>query len=152
MVFSEVSTLQAGQPYLILPKNLTDPIFKDVTISYNDKNKSETVVHAEGAGINFDMIGKINGAGKTDGLYWVGTNGYFYNDNTDILGLRTYFSITDNAGKPLNIRARVVVSENAATGLDNITNGENTTIKVIENGQLIIIRNGEKFNAQGQKL
>ena len=36
--------------------------------------------------------------------------------------------------------------------LDNITNGENTTIKVIENGQLIIIRNGEKFNAQGVRL
>ena len=45
-----------------------------------------------------------------------------------------------------------VTGENEATGFENITNGENTTIKVIENGQLIIIRNGEKFNAQGQKL
>jgi hypothetical protein len=45
-----------------------------------------------------------------------------------------------------------VEGENEATGFENITNGENTTIKVIENGQLIIIRNGEKFNAQGQKL
>ena len=45
-----------------------------------------------------------------------------------------------------------VTSENTTTGLDNITNGENTTIKVFENGQLIIIRNGEKFNVQGQKL
>ena len=49
-------------------------------------------------------------------------------------------------------RRRVCMGENAATGLDNITNGENITIKVIENGQLIIIRNGEKFNAQGIKL
>ena len=49
-------------------------------------------------------------------------------------------------------RRRVCMGENAATGLDNITNVDNTTIKVIENGQLIIIRNGEKFNAQGQKL
>ena len=47
---------------------------------------------------------------------------------------------------------RVQGGNNTATGLDNITNGENTTIKVIENGQLIIIRGGEKFNAQGQKL
>lgn len=45
-----------------------------------------------------------------------------------------------------------VQGENEATGLDNITNGENTTIKLIENGQLIIIRNGEKFNAQGVRL
>ena len=42
--------------------------------------------------------------------------------------------------------------ENATTGLDNITNGENTVIKTIENGQLIIIRNGEKFNAQGVRF
>ena len=150
MVFSEVSELIAGQPYLILPNNLTNnPIFKNVIISYTGNGEQ---VHASGAGVNFNMQGIINGSGSTNGLYWVGNNGYFYNDNTSILGLRTYFSITDNAGKPLNIRARVVVSENAATGLDNITNGENTTIKVIENGQLIIIRNGEKFNAQGQKL
>jgi hypothetical protein len=45
-----------------------------------------------------------------------------------------------------------VTSENTTTGLDNITNGEDTTIKVIENGQLIIIRNGEKYNAQGVRL
>ena len=49
-------------------------------------------------------------------------------------------------------RRRVCMGENAATGLDNITNGENTTIKVIENGQLIIIRKGEKFNAQGVRF
>ena len=154
MVFSEVSELIAGQPYLILPNNLTNnltnnPIFKNVIISYTGNGEQ---VHASGAGVNFNMQGIINGSGSTNGLYWVGNNGYFYNDNTSILGLRTYFSITDNAGKPLNIRARVVVSENAATGLDNITNGKNTTIKVIENGQLIIIRNGEKFNAQGVRL
>ena len=45
-----------------------------------------------------------------------------------------------------------VEGENEATGFENITNGKNTTLKLIENGQLIIIRNGEKFNAQGQKL
>ena len=45
-----------------------------------------------------------------------------------------------------------VTSENEATGLDNITNGKNTTLKLIENGQLIIIRDGEKFNAQGVRF
>ena len=44
-----------------------------------------------------------------------------------------------------------VTSENEATGLDNIATSENA-VKVINNGQLIIIRGGEKFNAQGQKL
>ena len=41
--------------------------------------------------------------------------------------------------------------ENAETGIDNIIITD-TPVKVIENGQLIIIRGGEKFNVQGQKL
>ena len=44
-----------------------------------------------------------------------------------------------------------VQGENEATGLDNIVTSENA-VKVINNGQLIIIRDGEMYNAQGQKL
>ena len=154
MVFDKVQNLEAGQPYLILPNDLTNPTFEDVTITYTDNGKS---VAASGAGINFEMVGVINGGGQTEvGQYWVGDNGYFYNGDgtgtTAKLGLRVLFNITDNAGTPIKIRARVVLGENAATSLDNITNGENTTIKVIENGQLIIIRDGEKFNAQGVRF
>jgi hypothetical protein len=62
-----------------------------------------------------------------------------------------------NGGAPQQMPGRryigmSVQGENEATGFENITNGENTTIKLIENGQLIIIRNGEKFNAQGVRL
>ena len=153
MVFNEVETIKAGQPYLILPKNLTNPIFENVTIV----NTTGETVTATGAGINFEMVGVINGGGQTElGQYWVGDNGCFYNGDgtqtTDKLGLRVLFNITNTEGQRVNVRARVVVGENTTTGLDNITNGENTTIKVIENGQLVIIRNGEKFNAQGMRL
>jgi hypothetical protein len=146
MVFSEVSELIAGQPYLILPNDLTNPIFENVTISYKGDGEQ---VQVSGAGVTFDMVGVINGSGTTGNQYWIGNQGYFYNDDVAKLGLRTYFNIE---GMPKGMRARVVVNENAATSVDNITNTDNTTIKVIENGQLIIIRNGEKFNAQGQRL
>ena len=153
MVFNEVTELVAGQPYLIEPNDLTNPIFEDVTIV----NTTGDTVTATGAGINFEMVGVINGGGKTElGQYWVGEKGYFYNGDgtqtTDKLGLRVLFNITNTEGQRVNVRARVVLGENAATGLNNITNGENTTIKVIENGQLVIIRNGEKFNAQGMRF
>jgi hypothetical protein len=77
------------------------------------------------------------------------------NDQNTLPAYRAYINKDDvptTEQAKLPGRRRVCMGENAATGLDNITNGENTTIKVIENGQLIIIRNGEKFNAQGQKL
>ena len=45
-----------------------------------------------------------------------------------------------------------VQGENEATGFEKITAPEGQAIKVIENGQLIIIRGGEKFNVQGQRL
>ena len=58
------------------------------------------------------------------------------------------------AQKQIPGRRRVslgAAGENAETGIDNIITTD-TPVKVIENGQLIIIRNGEKFNVQGQKL
>ena len=150
--FTEVTTLTAGQPYLLLPsENLENPVFEGVTIVNTTGDAAPTV---SGEGINIAFTGIINGRGETNGTseYYVGNKGYLYNEPTAKLGLRAFFTITDNNGNPAKVRARVVVGENTATDLDNILNGENTTIKVIENGQLIIIRNGEKFNAQGQKL
>ena len=155
VVFTEVveGTLKAGQPYLVLPsENIEDPIFEGVTIV---NTTGETTEPVSGAGINITFTGIINGSGTTNGSteYYVGAKGWLYNGEVDKLGLRAFFTITDAAGQEVkNIRARVVTREDAATGFENITNGENTTIKLIENGQLIIIRNGEKFNAQGQKL
>ena len=45
-----------------------------------------------------------------------------------------------------------VQGENEATGFENITAPEGKTVKAIVNGQLIIIRDGEMYNAQGVRL
>ena len=111
-------------------------------------------------------------AGKSNGLY-----GTFDNETVVAAG---YYILLNNELRPSNGEAKVnanraylvmsevlggapqqmpgrryigmsVQGENEATGLDNIATSENA-VKVINNGQLIIIRNGEKFNAQGQKL
>lgn len=42
--------------------------------------------------------------------------------------------------------------ENETTGTEDVVAPEGQTLKLIENGQLIIIRNGEKFNAQGVRF
>ena len=152
VVFAPVEILEAGQPYLLLPsKNIENPIFEGVTIV---NTTGETTEPVSGAGIKITLTGIISGGGQTDGSteYYVGDHGYLYNGSTAKLGLRAFFTITDDADQPVKVRARVVVGENTTTGVDNSQLPITNIQKVIENGQLIIIRNGEKFNAQGQKL
>ena len=68
------------------------------------------------------------------------------------MGLRAYFRFSTLTPAQLNnLRARVVFNENTETGVDNLITDEAPT-KMIQNGQLVIIRNGIKYNVQGQKL
>ena len=48
----------------------------------------------------------------------------------------------------VNISGKLPVQQDPGTGVDNIQ-VENTTVKVVEDGQVFIIRNGVKFNANG---
>ena len=147
-----VSTIKAGVPYLVLPnKTVSELLVENVTVV----NTTGSSYEVSGAELKIIFTGIINGVGETTNgttEYYVGNNGWLYNGTVDKLGLRSFFTITDLNGNPTRVRARVVAGENQATGIDNIVAPEGQAIKVIENGQLIIIRGGEKFNIQGQKL
>ena len=148
---TEVEHIEAGKPYLVLPsEDLTNPIFENVTIV---NTTGETIEPASVAGVKVTFTGIINGGGQTDGEteYYVGNNGYLYNKVVDIRGLCGLFTITDEADNPTQIRARVVAGENVETGVEDIITTD-APVKVIENGQLIIIRGGVKYNVQGQRL
>ena len=147
---TSASTIEAGVPYLVLPNTLTNPVFENVTI-VNTEGSNYTVT---GAGVKVTFTGIINGVGEqTNGSteYYIGDNGYLYNGTVDKLGLRAFFTITDEAGNPTKVRARVVAGENVETGIEDIFSTD-APVKVIENGQLIIIRDGVKYNVQGQRL
>ena len=143
---AESSQINAGAPYLIVPSETKDYLLvENVTIVNTPGSSVEKSI----SGLSVAMQGVINGAGNTDGLYWVGNGGYLYNDSASKLGLRAYFNITTPSS--IAPRLRVVAGENVETGIDNIVTTD-TPVKVIENGQLIIIRDGIKYNVQGQKL
>ena len=146
--FREVTTILAGQPYLIEPaSDLEGFTVNNVTIN----NSTPAAVTVSGAGVSVTMQGKYSRDAKTDGsLYWVGNNGYLYNDPVWPTALCAYFTITTPSG--IAPRMRVATKENTTTGLDNITNGENTVIKTIENGQLVITIDGVQYNAQGVRF
>ncbi len=149
----EESELLAGVAYLVLPKaNMSELVVENVTIQ-SDIASGQNITNEE-LNVKIFFEGFYSASGKTNGTtqYYVGNNGYLYNEVVDIRGLCGLFTITDKNGAPLKVRARVVTREEVETGLDNNQLPNTNIQKVLENGQLIIIREGVKYNVQGQKL
>jgi hypothetical protein len=150
------NTIVAGQPYIIVPVKGSEYehiIINGVTVK--NVSAGTNVASGDGYKATLKAVTATDGT-QTNGSteYYVGANdGYLYNAQTNKLGLRAIIELTTTGGQPLpaNVRARVAQSDDTTTGFENITTTDKA-VKVIENGQLIIIRNGEKFNAQGQKL
>lgn len=150
--FSEVTSIQAATPYLIKPSKKVNnvTVVRGVTLTTTAQTVkvSNVTMHALLEQIDYDYT-------TDDVVFFMGGDNYLYYQATDntLFGLRAYFTfdgITTYA-QATNMRARIVLEENETTGLDNLIN-ENAPLKVIENGQLIIIRDGVKYNIQGQKL
>ena len=148
----QVTNLLAGVPYLVEPKENMNELVVEGVIIANDK-PSEDYSWNKGM-VKLSFQGCYSADGKTDGAteYYIGNGGYLYNNVVDKRGLCGFFTITDNDDNPVNIRARVVTREEVETGLDNNQLPNINIQKVLENGQLIIIRDSVKYNVQGQKL
>ncbi|MBE6321236.1 MAG: hypothetical protein E7075_09795 [Bacteroidales bacterium] len=150
--FTTVTRIQASTPYLIMPAQTVGAgtIVRNVTLNTNAQTVkvSNVTMHPLLDKVTYDYT-------TDDVLFFVGSNNYLHyqaNNNT-ILGLRAYFTfdgITTYA-QAAQVRARVVFNENETTGVDNLITTD-APIKVIENGQLIIIRDGIKYNVQGQVI
>ncbi len=138
--------LEAGKPYIF---KATD---SEIKVTYTGEAKAVPEAGANGLTGTFTYIAA---GGLTDNYIiaenkvWVAGSGASLSANRAYIDAK---KVPKTAQAQLPGRRRVQMGENAATGVDNITNTDNTTIKVIENGQLVIIRNGEKFNAQGVRL
>ena len=152
---SECNTIEAGKPYIIVPVKGSEYehiIVSDVTV----KEVAAGTNVVTGAGYKATLKAVTTTGGQTNGSteYYVGANdGYLYNAVVDKLGLRAIIELTTIEGQalPANVRARIAQSDDTTTGFENITTTDKA-VKVIENGQLIIIRDGVKYNAQGIKF
>ena len=151
--FSEVTSIQAATPYLIKPSKKVNnvTVVRGVTLSTTAQTVkvSNVTMHALLEQIDYDYT-------TDDVVFFMGGDNYLYYQATDntLFGLRAYFTfdgITTYA-QATNMRARIVLEENETTGFDQIVAPKGETIKAIVNGQLVIIRGGEMYNVQGQKL
>ena len=89
---------------------------------------------------------------------FVGANNTLYYPSAagSLKGFRAYFRVDGlhdadpemGSGAP----ARFVILPKTPTGVDNAQTDEIRNTKVIENGRVVILRNGVRYNAAGQMM
>ena len=154
LMFAYVNEIEAGVPYIILPKsNGQGIVIENVNISITEKP-----IVVPGQVTMYPVLKTIsyNYSNGDPIKFFLSPDGNLhYNESTNsIKALRAYFTFDNvtSVAAAANVRARIVLNENEATGFDQIVAPEGKTIKAIVNGQLVIIRGGEMYNVQGQKL
>lgn len=144
-------SFHAGWPYIIKPSvAVQNPIFY---------NKKEIENHTYNNTQSFDAADFIGTFYKSEipaginNLYLQNNDLYYSQSNdTPIKGTRAWIHLKP-AGGSAGVRARVVLGGQSATAID-LVNGElvNGTVKTIEDGQLVIIRDGVRYNVMGIRL
>ena len=148
------TTLVAGQPYLIRfpasDPDIVNPVFSGVHISASVGQSSGTGDVRFVGVLRPNMMTADNSAqlmvGGNNELYWA-------DRNAAMRGFRAYFYIqTGNASPPRRgMPARVVERGQTPTAISDATATDNAR-KYIENGTLVIERNGKRYNAQGNMI
>ena len=137
--------LVAGKPYIFYATAT------EITVTYTGDAEEDPVEGANGLTGTFTGIA----AGSLTGNYIIAENKVWVAGASATLPAnRAYIANTVPTTEQPQLpgRRRVCMGENATTGLDQIVAPEGQAVKAIENGQLIIIRDGVKYNVQGQKL
>ena len=152
--FSKATEIEKGVPYLIEPAtNIQGPIdFTNVTIS---------TAEGSSTGSRTDSDIKFNGilapkwleANNKNILFLVSDNKLAWaNANANMNGMRAYFSLPDGAYNKLNTRARIIVSENTTTDIQQTTTTSTNAQKLIRNGMLYILKDGQLYTVFGTKV
>ena len=140
--------LVAGKPY----------IFKatatEITVTYTGEAVSAPV-EEDTKGLTGTFTGIAAGGVLVDNYIIAKNKVWVANANNSLPANRAYInaaSVPTTTQAEIPGRRRVLMGENAATGVDNIVAPEGQAVKAIVNGQLIIIRDGVKYNVQGQVI
>ena len=144
--FDVASDIWKGTPILIKTSStIVNPLFEGVEI------ESATADHTNRGIIDFRGTFVQTEFHNGDAVLLLLANdmlAYPQQDRT-LKGFRAYFAVS--GGAQVIKRARIVTPQNMPTEID-LVGAENQTLKTIENGQLIIFRDGKKYNVMGIRL
>ena len=145
------TTMVAGQPYIIFPgddENVVNPTFEGVTITTTE---AETYQSPEAEVIFTGAFSPVANLKETD--YYLGVNNTIHSTKSGTLkGFRAYFNYFSQAGSDAPKRVRMSINGTETTTAMDEIEVLNPAEKMIENGQVVIIKNGAKYNVFGQQL
>ena len=148
--FSEVNEMQAGVPYLIQPENdITDLLrFSPVQVNTDFNNEGLSVTH-DGITYHGTINPKYLEVNKNY-LFLVANNRLATaSEGGDMLGMRGYFTVYGE----LPAKAVISFREGVTTGTTStVTPTTEGVQKVLQNQQILIIRDGEIYNILGEHI
>lgn len=144
--FNTASDIWNGTPILIkTSSDITNPVFENVTI------ESETADHTNGGFVTFQgtFVQQVFHAGDQVLLLLANNQLAYPQQDRTLKGFRAYFQINGGANSAPIRRANIITPNKVPTEINLVELENNGIIKTIENGQLIIIRDGVRYNAMG---
>ena len=149
LTFQDGDVMQAGVPYLIKPlQDIKDPmLFSSVEMG----NSVEALAVTKGD-ITFQGVMDPTELPNQNMLMLVANNRLATSTGGTMQGNRGYFVIDNPQNMPK--RAEIAIVKGAPSSNENIYTGshETSAYKVLENGTIIIIRDGVKYNLMGARV
>ena len=159
----EKHEIVAGRPYLVkfsAASQLDNLNFIDVVINNADLDNQAVTIK----GVTFKgtfqpiVLGAQGGLNFNGGHLFLAANNTLMWPNTDnpLKPFRAYFTVNVDAGQSAGMPVRRGMPAHIGgpaqipTGVENVQGDNVQSTKVVENGVLYIIKNGVKYNAQGQ--
>jgi len=156
--FQEVSSIEAGKPYFI-KYEVADALERLDFLTVNINGNAPIPVTHDNVTFVGTYVSKAvqsqSGYSHEDDVLFLGANNNLFwpSQPGNIKPFRAYLKVNTSGGGSSAPRRGMPVFINevpqAPTALDN-TNDETACTKYVEAGQLIIQKNGVRFNAQGQ--
>ena len=160
--YERVSAIEAGYPYLITILDETKSKLDFTAVTINSATTYNTITVNAGNGKGVEMIGTFMSVQRNAdtefyldasdnllhsiGLYCSASG----SDYLTIPAFRCYFRLV-GFEDPTPVRARVMRMPEIATGIEN-TMDSNASTKQLIDGQLFIIRNGNRYTVTGIKV
>ena len=145
-----VDAIEAGKPYLIRwasGENITSMVFSGVRVTASEGLE----VKPEGDVAFIGTLDQTTLPTNENNLFVGANNTLYYSDGTeDLKAFRAYFRVDGSGGGAGHAPARFYILPKSPTAIENPSANFGESSKLIENGMLIIEKNGVRYNAQGQ--